>query len=155
MGKPQPELTPGMKKFRAWAMLVIVLLFGGCTVAMIATTDSGSPVTAGTPTTDAPVQADIPAPQTTALSTSGNGIKNTASFNGTGHWRIDYTFDCHDFGQAGNFIIDVLDGQGNEVDAAANALAVRGSDTTYETYVGTASLKVNSECAWTVNVVVN
>ncbi|MEY9931998.1 hypothetical protein ABH926_006647 [Catenulispora sp. GP43] len=103
--------------------------------------------------------APPPAPSTTAapkpavvFSTSGNGIKNTASFTTGAEWSVAYTFDCSGAGGdgKGNFVLDV---GGDMGDILANALAASGSDTSYEHgNPGSHYLQVDSECDWTLKV---
>ncbi|MCC9312378.1 hypothetical protein LN042_35895 [Kitasatospora sp. RB6PN24] len=94
-------------------------------------------------------QPTAPAASSTLLKTSGDGIKNTASFTTGDNWTIHYTYDCSAFGTQGNMQIYVDYPNG---DIAANALGEKGADSTTETGAGTHTLKVNSECKWTVEV---
>lgn len=101
--------------------------------------------------------APPPAPSTTAapkpavvFTTSGNGMKNTASFTTGPEWSVAYTFDCSNAGGTGNFILDL---GGDMGDTLANALAAKGADTSYEhDKPGAHYLQVDSECDWTLKV---
>jgi hypothetical protein len=96
-----------------------------------------------------PPPTSHPPKTATVLKTSGNGIKNTAAFTTGDTWTIAYTYDCTAFGGTGNMQIYVDYPNG---DIAANALGTKGHDTTTETGAGTHTLKVASECRWTVAV---
>jgi hypothetical protein len=105
---------------------------------------------ASTPTSKASV---APAGPKVLLDKTGSGTSKTAIFQTTGEWEIDYTFDCTNFGQTGNFQIYVFDGGSSLVDIPANALALKGSDTVYEHNLsGPYYLEMNSECNWRVIV---
>jgi len=96
----------------------------------------------------------------TLLSLSGSGIKSSKTFEFSGD-SVDviYTFDCSDFGYAGNFQIYFYGASllGPSVpDILANDLAMSGGDTTTEYLYGATGpfhLEMNSECDWTVKVV--
>jgi hypothetical protein len=115
--------------------------------ATASTTVAGQGVLANVATTAAPPAAPA---KTVVLTKSGEGIEQTRSFTVGDNWSLTYTFDCSNFGMQGNFQVyeDYPDGN-----VLVNALAKSGSDTTYQTGdAGTHSLKINSECAWTVKV---
>jgi hypothetical protein len=86
------------------------------------------------------------------LDKTGNGINNTASFSASGAWEIDYSFDCTNFGQSGNFAITVKNSDGSYADLPVNSLATKGQDVSHESKGGTYSLEINSECDWHVIV---
>ncbi|MEY9876627.1 hypothetical protein ABH931_006137 [Streptacidiphilus sp. MAP12-33] len=86
----------------------------------------------------------------TLLQVSGNGIKNTKQFTTGDNWTINYTYDCTGFlGGTGNFTVYVDYPNG---DVAVNELGSKGSSSSTETGAGMHSLKVSSECNWTVKV---
>src|SRR5436305_2737756 len=83
---------------------------------------------------------------------SGNGSEDTAAFtipDGSGNWKIIWTYDEGGFGQSVNFQVWSEDFQAN-----VNKLGTGGSGTEY-VYgdPGTHHLTVNSEGAWTIKVV--
>lgn len=106
---------------------------------------TGAAAAAAPATTAAPVKTSV-------LQISGSGIKNTKSFTTGPDWSIKYSFDCANFGNQGNFAVSVY--TADELsDVPVNALAEKGSDTTYEHGdSGTQYLAINSECSWTVTV---
>jgi hypothetical protein len=86
----------------------------------------------------------------TALKVSGNGIKNTKQFTTGDSWTINYTYDCSGvYGGQGNFQVYVDYPTG---DVAVNELGDKGASSSAETGAGVHSLKVVSECNWTVTV---
>ena len=112
------------------------------------------------PTQAAATPAPTQAAAVTLLSLTGNGIKTSKSFSATGD-SVDvvYTFNCASFGQTGNFQIMFYGASPfgpTMPDILANALALKGGDTTTE-YLNGASgpfhVEINSECAWAVKVV--
>lgn len=122
---------------------------GSNTAAAAAATQAAGGNAAAVATTQAP--AAVPA-KTVVLKVSGSGIKNTKSFTTGDDWSIKYSFNCSDFGSQGNFQVYVYtDDQLS--DTPVNALAEKGSDTTYEHGdSGTQYLEVNSECSWSLTV---
>jgi hypothetical protein len=104
-----------------------------------ATTLGAAPATSATPT------------QTVVFTKSGSGIANIQQFTVGDDWALQYSFDCSNFGGQGNFQV-YEDYPGGSV--LANQLAGKGSDTSYQTADGgTHTLKVNSECSWTIKVI--
>ncbi len=92
-----------------------------------------------------PAGADTDSFSSAQIGTSGN----TASFSQIGAWTMNWTYDCSNFGLAGNFIVNV---NGSTADTGPNELSTSGSGTDYYYDSGTFSLGVNSECNWTINV---
>lgn len=90
---------------------------------------------------------------TVLLDLSGNGAQQTQPFTTTGDWTVTYTYDCSDYGSAGNFQFDVdnTDGSTNN-DNGANELATSGGATDYYYDAGQHYLSINSECDWHVTV---
>ena len=84
------------------------------------------------------------------LKVKGNGIKNTAKFTTGDSWTIHYTYDCtKTFGGDGNFTVYVDYPTG---DIPVNELGKKGSDSSTASGAGTHTLKVASECDWTLTV---
>lgn len=106
--------------------------------------------TAAGKTCAAPVASTPAAAPATVLKVSGNGIKNTKQFTTGDNWTINYSYDCSGtFGGEGNFQVYVDYPTG---DVAVNELGAKGASSSAETGAGTHSLKVASECPWTVTV---
>lgn len=112
---------------------------------------SGAGDSPGAPTAAPTTAAAAAAAPATVLHVSGNGIKNTTRFTTGDNWTINYTYDCtKTFGGTGNFqvYVDYPDG-----DIPVNELGAKGHDSSTETGAGVHSLKVVSECPWTLTVV--
>jgi hypothetical protein len=94
------------------------------------------------------------------LSMSGSGIANSAPFQvADSTVTARYSFDCSAFGQSGNFIASMGNGNqsvlGSDSQPIANGLALSGAATTtlYPTNAGQDyHLSVNSECNWSVTL---
>jgi len=71
-------------------------------------------------------------------------------------WNLQWHYDCAQFGSTGNFIVNVTSSDGSDDISAAgvNELGPGGDGIEhYHADPGSKFLKVNSECAWTVNVI--
>lgn len=125
----------------------------GVSTSRSSSSGTGSPP-APQPTSSPTAKASqAPAALTVFYDRSGSGINKTPIFQTPNEWQIVWNFDCTNFGQSGNFQIFVYDGGGRLVDLAANALAMRGQDTSYEHNLsGPYYLQMNSECDWHVTV---
>lgn len=121
------------------------------TTTMTAHAPAAAPVTVTAKAAAAPAPATTAQPKPAVVfTTSGDGIKKTASFTTGPEWSVTYTFDCASSGGTGNFMLDVGDNMGESL---ANALAAKGGDTSYEhDNPGKHYLSVNSECNWTLKV---
>ncbi|WP_037606244.1 hypothetical protein [Streptacidiphilus rugosus] len=112
----------------------------GITTKSVVTSGAG----AAAPTTAAA------SPAGPLLKVSGNGIKNTKQFTTGDNWTINYTYDCSKiFGGNGNFQVYVDYPNG---DIPVNELGAKGASSSTATGAGTHTLKVASECPWTVTV---
>lgn len=98
-----------------------------------------------------PSRAAVTAAKTVATF-SGSGITNTAQFTVSSTWKLDYSFDCSNFGYAGTFIVMEDGGLGGAMDVNALAVSKTGSSYAYDD-AGTHYLEVNSECSWTLKVI--
>jgi hypothetical protein len=88
------------------------------------------------------------------LTLSGVGISSTAPFSApaSGDYTVHYTYNCANFGQAGNFQIFEYSG-GDMTTALANAYALSGSGTAHAYGAGPDEhLMLNGECNWTIRV---
>lgn len=112
---------------------------------------SASPTPA--PTTAPPVARVV-------FSMSGNGIYTGPPFDvGSQPLTVRYSYDCSSFGQSGNFIANLLNGNqsqlGSDNQPIANQLGMSGSQTVtvYPQNPGADYyLSVNSECDWSVTI---
>jgi hypothetical protein len=97
----------------------------------------------------APVTSKAAAPAV-VLKLAGNGIKNSPQFTTGDNWTVNYSYDCSGvLGGQGNFQVYV-DYPGGDV--AVNELGAKGASSSSESGAGAHSLKVVSECPWTVTV---
>jgi hypothetical protein len=94
-----------------------------------------------------------PAKAHTVATFTGSGQENTSRFTVTSTWKLVYSFDCSNFGQAGNFA--VTEDGGNDLNGVSvNDLAMsKGASTWGYDDAGTHYLQINSECVWKVKVV--
>jgi hypothetical protein len=106
---------------------------------------------ASTPDAAPSVSAPPPAGKAVA-SFSGSGIENTPQFTVTGTRKLDYSFDCSNFGQRGNFQVYEYAGSSLE-NVMVNDLAMSKSGSTYAYRdAGLHYLQVNSECSWSLQI---
>jgi hypothetical protein len=80
----------------------------------------------------------------------GSGTKQTQKFTAASDWDLEWSYDCSNFGQQGNFIVTVYDSDGTMSfdNTAVNQLGKSGSDVQHYHKGGTYYLSVNSECSW-------
>jgi hypothetical protein len=157
---PRPPRRPswaarhkGLTVFLSLCGLVFVIGIA----AAAASTSSSSPSAASAP--PAQTQAAPPAPSRAAVATaktvatfSGSGITNTAQFTVSSTWKLDYSFDCSNFGYAGNFIVMEDGGLSGAMNVNELAMSKTGSSYAYND-AGTHYIEVNSECSWTLKVI--
>ncbi len=94
--------------------------------------------------------APAPAKPKTLLSLTGNGIKNSPQFTTPDTWTIKYSYDCTKImGGQGNFTVYVDYPNG---DIPVNELGAKGASSSTATGAGKHTLKVASECPWTLTV---
>ena len=108
------------------------------------------------PPTPKPTATPKPTPAPPLFRVAGQGIKETRDFAVPAEWTIDYTYNCSNFGIAGNFIVYVYnsDGSLDSNDTGVNELGKRGSGSTANhNDAGTVYLSIDSECSWTVTAV--
>jgi hypothetical protein len=111
---------------------------------------ASTPTPKATPTAKA---TTAPAGPKVLLDKTGSGIYNTPIFTTPSEWKFEWSFDCSNFGQSGNFQVYVYDGSSQLKDVPVNALAMKGSDIAYEHNLsGPYYLEMNSECDWHVVV---
>jgi hypothetical protein len=126
--------------------------------AAAASPSSSSPSAASAPPAQtqaaappAPSRAAVAAAKTVATF-SGSGITNTAQFTVSSTWKLDYSFDCSNFGYAGNFIVMEDGGLSGAMNVNELAMSKTGSSYAYND-AGTHYIEVNSECSWTLKVI--
>lgn len=96
----------------------------------------------------------IPSPSPRVLvDLTGSGIKNSAPFNAPSQWTLTYSYDCSSFGDSGNFIVSLYQGN-SPVDVLVNELSLKGSAST-TAYDGgnNMHLEIISECSWHVKAI--
>lgn len=143
--KPVP--AKGIAILGCSGLIAVIILIGA--LASSSPGSSSPPPAAGQQ--GAPAAQAAPAAATTVATFSGSGIQNTAAFTVTPTWRLDYSFDCSNFGQSGNFLI-LEDGSYGAMDV--NELAFTKSGTSYAyNDAGKHYIEVDSECSWSVKVI--
>jgi hypothetical protein len=155
---PPPRQTSPSGKF-SWAvprgvlwLLVLLMAIAIVVAATSHNTSSGQSDAAVSPSNSTNHQASTPAAATVQLDKTGSGITNTPSFTTSGDWEIEWSYDCTNFGQSGNFGIFVFNFEGSLSDVAANQHGSKGADVANEHQGGTYYLEVDSPCDWHVIV---
>lgn len=96
-----------------------------------------------------PAGADTATFTSAQIGTSGN----TPSFSQSGNWTMSWSFNCTNFGSAGNFQVTINQPAGDlSPDLGVNELSVSGNGAEFYEDTGTFSLAVNSECDWSITV---
>lgn len=86
---------------------------------------------------------------TVLLDVKGSGTKSTQIFTVPNEWALAWAYDCTNFGQQGNFAVDIYrNGQISFVDLGVNELGSKGNDIEYYHAGGQIYLQVSSECDW-------
>jgi hypothetical protein len=160
----RPQRAPRRKSRRGlWGCGTLLALFLVVIIIVAAHgsgNDGGSPsASAGQPTQTSAAATQAAAPAThaaaavgkTVATFTGSGIENTPKFTVSSTWKLDYSFNCQSFGQAGNFLI-MEDGSYGAMEVNALATSKTGSGYAYDD-AGTHYLEINSECDWTAKVV--
>ncbi len=108
---------------------------------------ASAPTSRGTPTSSS--TAPTPRKAVVLLDVQGSGTKSTQSFTVPNEWALAWAYNCSDFGQQGNFAVDVYrGGQLSISDLGVNELGMKGNDIEYYHHGGTIYLEVSSECNW-------
>jgi hypothetical protein len=143
------------KKWWFWIIVILILLW------LIGSNGSASPTKSVPATSDNPstsptaVQAKTePSAPQTLLNISGSGSKTTAKFTAASDWDLNWSYDCSNFNNQGNFQVMIYNGDGSMSfsNAMVNELGASGSDVEHYHSSGTYYLVVNSECKWKLNV---
>jgi len=149
------KITTG---FLALILLIIILAAAG---SGSKTNKTSVPATADKITQDQPAQtttktvaATPPAAQQSLLDISGSGTKSTQKFTAAGDWDLNWTYNCKNFGNQGNFQVFVYNGDGSTSfqNSPVNQLGASGTDVEHYHNGGTFYLQVNSECNWKIQV---
>jgi hypothetical protein len=93
--------------------------------------------------------SDAGAATTTFTSTEIGTSGSTGTFSMSGPWTMAWTFNCSNYGHAGNFIVSVKQ---SPTDIGPNELSISGTGTDYFYDTGTFSLEILSECRWSITV---
>ena len=159
---PQPQYgrqpPPGSRHTARNVIAVIGGVISLIIVISVAANSGKGTQTAGSPQAVPSAQGAAPASTAAAQAVaktvatfSGSGLTNTPQFTVTSTWKLEYSFDCSDFGQSGNFIV-MEDGSFGAMAVDALALHKAGTSYAYDD-AGTHYLEVNTECAWTAKVI--
>jgi hypothetical protein len=88
------------------------------------------------------------------LDMEGSGQQTTQLFTTSGsEWTIGWAYDCSNFGNRGNFIINIQKQDGSYFAGGVNELGMSGNRVEYLHQGGTFYLSINSECNWHIRVV--
>jgi hypothetical protein len=148
-----PKKKSIFTKWWFWVItVVVVFILIGSVNSSSPTKSVPAPADANTATSAIPTTA-APAFQT-LLDVSGSGSKTTAKFTAASDWDLNYTYDCSNFGDQGNFQVMIYNGDGSMSfdNVAVNELGASGTDVEHYHKGGTYYLVVNSECKWKVSV---
>jgi hypothetical protein len=132
--------------------LIVLLIIIGIAANGSHGTSTPAPSPSNSATNQPSAAQSSPVAATVLLDKTGSGINKTPDFTAAGDWEIDWSYDCSNFGQNGNFAITVFNSDGSLADVAANQLGAKGSDVANEHQGGTFYLQMNSECDWHVIV---
>lgn len=83
---------------------------------------------------------------------SGNGGTTTDTYAMRKGWKVHWSFDCSDFGSAGNFQLELESSNFLDTEFLSNALSMYGSGSHHIAKSGRYDLWINTECDWTVTV---
>ncbi len=150
-----PKKKKFYKKWWVWVLAAIVLFIiigassgGSKGVSVPATPETGSSVAA-----PEKKEATASAPQV-LLDIAGSGSKTTQKFTAGKDWDLNWNYDCSNFGQSGNLIVMIYDGNGSLSyrNTGVNQLGDSGSGVEHYHNSGTFYLVVNSVCKWNIEV---
>ena len=148
------KVLSGLIAFGCLIVLIIVANSGGSSSSSGAAntaTQAAAPSSAAATTAPPSASPSKPPAAHTVATYSGSGIENTPQFSVTATWKLDYSFDCSDFGYKGNFIV-MEDGSFGAMSVNGLAISKSGSSYAYND-AGTHYLEINSECSWTVKII--
>jgi hypothetical protein len=157
--------NPKKKFYKRWwfwvgAVFVLFIIIGSSGsssksgTSVPAQAETGSTVAA--PEKKATASAPVPAAVTpqVLLDLSGNGTKTTQKFTAGKDWDLNWSYNCSNFGQDGNFQVFIYDdsGQLSFRNSPVNQLGASGADVEHYHNGGTFYLTVNSVCSWKIQV---
>jgi hypothetical protein len=153
-----PYLPPQPRRRRRWPrrhpVLTSLLAAIGLVVGIVVAVSSPPPATPPAAQGGArPPAARAAVKPHTVATFSGNGEQSTAKFTVAATWKLQYSFNCSDFGGQGNFAV-IEDGGSDFGGVNVNDLATSksGSSWAYND-AGTHYLEIDSECNWSVKVI--
>lgn len=158
--------SPKKKFYKRWwfwvgAVFILFIIIGASggsskpSASVPAPTETGSTVVAPekkAASAPAPVQAAAE-PQV-LLDLKGSGSKSTQKFTAGSDWDLNWSYDCSNFGQDGNFQVFIYDGSGQMSFRNSPVNQLGASDSGVEHYHngGTFYFTVNSVCSWKIQV---
>ena len=153
------EVKPTKKFYKRWWfwVLAIIVLFiiigasGGKKTPTQSVPAASDNTNAQAAQTSEPAKAQTPQ---TLGKISGSGTTTTQKFTAASDWDLNWSYDCSNFGNQGNFQVMIYNGDGSLSfqNALVNQLGKSDSGVEHYHNAGTFYLEVNSECKWTVGV---
>lgn len=143
------------KRWWFWVLAVIVLfIIIGASGSSKPGTSIPAPAETGSTVANTATKTEAPATMQTLLDITGSGSKSTAKFTAAGDWDLNWSYNCSNFGQQGNFIVSIYEGDGTMSfsNSGVNQLGKSGADVEHYHNAGTFYLTVNSECKWKIQV---
>lgn len=135
--------------------IIVLIIIGSALGGSSSQNNKSVPAASDKPQTSTAQKSSTPAPTPqTLLDLQGSGTKQTQKFTAAGDWDLNWSYDCSNFGNQGNFIVTVYnsDGSVSFENTEVNQLGSSGSDVQHYHKSGTYYLAIDSECNWTVNV---
>ena len=149
----------GKKKFYKrwwfWVLAVIVLfIIVGASGSSKPGISIPAPAETGSTVANTNTKTETPVTMQTLLDISGSGSKSTAKFTAASDWDLNWSYDCNNFGQDGNFQVYIYNGDGtlSFANSLINQLGKSGADVEHYHNGGTFYLTVNSMCKWKIQV---
>jgi hypothetical protein len=131
-------------------VVVIVAAVGGSHSTSSDTTGTSNPAVQGS---HAGGQSSKQSPgHQVLIDHRGSGQWTSPKFTGPSDWTLRYSYDCSNFGQAGNFAVDIQGGDQGFSTSGVNELKMKGSGATsvHDASGPGVYLTINSECNWHV-----
>ena len=150
------------KRWWFWvgAVFVLFIVMGASgsgskpSTSVPAPAETGSTVAAPEKKAAAPAPAPVAATPQVLLDLSGNGTKTTQKFTAGKDWDLNWSYNCSNFGQDGNFQVFIYDGNGQMSFRNSPVNQLGASDSGVEHYHngGEFYFTVNSVCSWKIQV---
>ncbi len=138
----------------ALAALIVLIVIVVVATGGRSGSPASQPAAPDKPTTQTSKQpvASTPKQPQTLLDLSGSGTKQTQVFAAASDWDLAWTYNCSNFGDQGNFVVEVMnrDTSPSFENQSVNQLGSKGSDVQHYHKGGSFYLSINSECNWTV-----